>query len=136
MAKKKAKKKTPKKSKVKAKQPLSNAKNKGCFTKGNKVAKGHKDPQAEMKKDFSQWFKQATTQQDILDVHKTLLDMAKNGSVKAAKEFLDRCMGKAPQSVNIEGNLDLRLKTVLGIISGNTKGILPTDDPRDSSNTS
>ncbi|MHC4757610.1 MAG: hypothetical protein ACYTE8_03035 [Planctomycetota bacterium] len=103
-----AKRKTAKKAAIKARGTLSNAKThkkNGDFAKGNKAAAGHKDPQAEMKKDFSRWFKEAVTKKDIQDIAKNLIAIATSkkskSSVRATKEVLDRCMGKPPQGENI-----------------------------------
>ncbi len=120
-----AKKKT--KSTSKTKQPLSNGKNKGQFAEGNKAAKGHKSPQATMQKDFSRWFKEAVTKADILAAKNKLMVQVRKGNVKAIKEFLDRCMGKAPQSVNLGGHVDLTLTGLLELIDGSTKGKLPDE---------
>lgn len=44
-----------------------------------------------------------------LPVAKALLEKAKTGDVSAIKEFNDRAFGRAPQAVQIEGEVILKL---------------------------
>lgn len=109
-------------------KPLSD----GKFQKGNKAGKGTTSPVAKHREKLSQAFKSAITEADMIEIAKALVIKAKDGDCKAAKEVLDRVLGKAKESIEI-GLGDRTLLTVLGIINGSTKGKLPADDDKDSS---
>lgn len=81
----------------------ANHKSNGDFAKGNTAAKDHKDPAANKRQDFSLWFKEAVTCDDMKAIAMKMVVLAKNGNVKATKEVLDRCMGKAAQSLEVTG---------------------------------
>ena len=115
MAKKKStpKKKVAKKADSKAKQPKQvgkDAKRKanGQFGEGNNAGDSHKDPAGSLRREFKRWFKEAITKEHIESIAKNLVAIATNtdskASVQAAKEILDRCMGKAEQPINIGGS--------------------------------
>ena len=82
----------------------------GDFAKGNTAAKGHSTKAQKKGHDFKAMFQQAITHADMTAIAKKLVELAKKGDVKAAKEVLDRCMGKAPQphAVNITGEVILK----------------------------
>ncbi len=107
----------------------------GKFKPGNKASKGATGEEIKHRLKLAYAFKSAIEESDMIAIAKKLVKEAKAGNVKAAKEVLDRCLGKAKEIV--EWNLgDETLQTVLGVINGSTKGKLPADDSRDSSNTS
>jgi len=108
--KKKVVRKKAKKTAIQASQSLRNGRNKrGQFAKGNKTAKGHKDPKAEMRMDFKRWFKEAITKEDIQAIAKALVRVAKRANIRAAKEIMDRCMGKAEQAHEVSGTVNFAL---------------------------
>ncbi len=93
---------------VKISEPMAKGrKPNGQFGKGHSESKGHRDPAGVMKREFTRWFKEAVTKEDIKAIAKNLISIAMSkegkGSVQAAKEVFDRCMGKSPQSLNIGG---------------------------------
>lgn len=94
----KTKKKTKKKTKG-SKKPLAS----GKFGPGNKAGSKSKSPSAKTKLQMAEAFKKAISLQDIKDIAKTLVTEAKAGNAKAAKEVLDRCLGKPAQPLNIAG---------------------------------
>jgi hypothetical protein len=58
--------------------------------------------------DFKKVFQQAVSHKDMVAIAKKLVKKAKAGDVKAAKEVLDRCMGKAEQPVRVDATLDVK----------------------------
>lgn len=97
----------------------------GDFAKGNNAAAGHKQGDHAKANDFKKTFQAAITDQDIIDIAQKMVFLAKTGNVKAAKEVLDRCMGKPPQAVNIEGDINVNMTGLLELIDGSSKGKLP-----------
>lgn len=75
----------------------------GKFQKGNTAGSKSHRPSAKKKRAHSEAFKAAVTITDIKDIAKKLVKEAKAGNAKAAKEVLDRCLGKPPQEVNLGG---------------------------------
>ena len=66
----------------------------GRFLPGNQLAKGH----GGSAHDLARWRRlalEATTEQDMIDVWRTLIACAKAGEPWAVHEFLDRTHGKA-----------------------------------------
>lgn len=102
MAKKKTTKKAVKKAVSAAKKPNGNG-NSTSFKKGNTARKGRKSPQGKQKIKFADAFKSAITESDMIAIAKALVKKAKSGEAKAAKEVLDRCLGKPMQSLEIAG---------------------------------
>lgn len=77
----------------------------GKFAKGNtegSKTKG-KQPLHAKKMEFAELFKAAISPDDIKAIADKLVSQARAGNVKAAKEILDRCMGKPPQAVELTG---------------------------------
>jgi len=84
---------------------------KGKFAKGNKLGTGN--PHAKKVADHRMAMMNAVTPADTKAVVKKLLEMALAGEGWAAKEYLDRFVGKVKQEVSVEGQTTL--KTYLGI---------------------
>ena len=98
---------------------------KGKFAKGNTASKGHKQREQVRANEFKRIFQEAISFEDMKAVAEAMLTKAKGGDVKAAKEVLDRCMGKAPQAVKLEGEVNLNMMGLLELIDGSSKGQLP-----------
>jgi len=75
----------------------------GKFTKGNQAARGHSTKQQTKAIDFKVVFQNAITNRDMVAIAKKMVKLAKKGDIKAAKEVLDRCMGKPPQTHEVGG---------------------------------
>ena len=125
----KTKKKKAKKTAIKKKQPIDNGKDKkGKFVAGNQAAVGNKNPSASIKREFAVWFKAAVSKKDIVAIARNLIDIAKSkkrtGSIAAAREIMDRCMGKAEQSHQVAGEVTV-IHTLMDMIDGTSKGKLP-----------
>ena len=78
----------------------------GDFAKGNTAGAKTTNREHAKAMDFKRIFQSAITEQDMLDIAKAMLTKAKGGDVKAAKEVLDRCMGKPEQPVQVSGDND------------------------------
>ncbi len=100
---------------VKRKLPVKGGKSKpktpkkprgsGKFVKGSSggsKTKG-KNPDFKRKLDFAHAFKAAVSHDDIKAIAGKLIRQAKAGNVKAAKEVLDRCLGKPAQAISLTG---------------------------------
>jgi len=99
-----------KKKAIKANQPKTNGdkrKNNGQFAKGNKAALGHSNTVQQRTLMFKRWFQDAVSKYDVEKIAKNLILIAKSKddvrAVSAAKEVLDRCMGKAEQRHEVSG---------------------------------
>ena len=70
----------------------------GRFTPGNKAAKGN--PHASQVAKLRSAALQAVTEDKIERIIAKLVELAEEGNVQAAKEVLDRCLGK-PQELDL-----------------------------------
>ena len=109
------KKKTAKKTVKATKNPQGNG-NSTSFKKGNTAGKGKKTPIAKHRIKLADAFKSAVTEKDMVDIAKALVEKAKKGEAKPAKEVLDRCIGKATQPVEVTGEGGGPIKTRLIIV--------------------
>ena len=69
---------------------------KGRFTPGNSIGRGN--PYAKRVQRLRAALLEAVTEQDIQDIVATLVSAAKNGDTVAAREVLDRTIGKSVQT--------------------------------------
>jgi hypothetical protein len=67
----------------------------GLFAPGNKIAVGHRDPQASAVSRLRKALLAAVTDDDVAEVMRALVAEAKGGNVYAIHEFFDRVTGKA-----------------------------------------
>lgn len=81
------------------KKPQSN----GKFKKGNKAGAKGKRAESRHKEKLTLAFNAAITESDMIAIAKALVKKAKTGDARAAKEVLDRCLGKPMQSLEIAG---------------------------------
>lgn len=72
----------------------------GRFTKGNPGGQGN--PHARRVADFRRVLLGAVTDEDLHDIARTLVERGKTGDVMAAREVLDRLMGKAKVTMAVE----------------------------------
>jgi len=72
------------------------------FAKGNKAAVGHKDPRHEYKIALATAVQRAVTPDDIRDIVQAMVQKAKKGDTFAAREVLDRVLGKPDQAITGE----------------------------------
>ena len=70
----------------------------GRFAKGNCVGPGN--PHARHVGQLRSALLAAVTREDLEAVIRKLVELAKNGNIQAAKEVLDRCLGK-PQEADL-----------------------------------
>lgn len=86
--------------------PQVNGRNtKGQFLNGNKAGEGKKTPSAKHKLKLAQSFNATVTEEDIVAIAKKLVEKAKNGDYQAAKDVLDRCLGR-PKETHEVGGID------------------------------
>ena len=89
-------------------EPLSNGTGRdphtGFFLPGNKCGKGG-NPHAEKVTRLRAAIYEATNDEDVRDIWKKLLALAKGGNLTAAKEVLDRLLGKSKETVEVTGGL-------------------------------
>lgn len=97
----------------------------GKFAKGNTAGKGKQTPEASHRLALARAFNDGVSTADMLAIAKKLIEEAKKGNVKAAKEVLDRCLGKAQQTVELNLGLNEETMQLLGMIDGSSKGQLP-----------
>lgn len=77
---------------------------KGRFQPGHVPINGGKNNESKAKgKALHDALLAAVTAQDIQAIVKKLISKAKNGNIPAAKEVLDRCIGKVPQAMSFAG---------------------------------
>ena len=87
-----------------SKNPQANGRNgKGQFAKGNTAGEGKKTPSAIHKQRLTEVFKATVTSQDIIAIAKKLVEKAKKGDYQAAKDVLDRCLGKPKETLELGG---------------------------------
>lgn len=84
-----------------AKVPAPGRDAKGYFIKGNKLAKGN--TALKHVHELRKALYAAVKPKDISEVIKMLVGKAKAGDVVAAKELLDRMLGKATQPIETDG---------------------------------
>jgi len=72
----------------------------GRFTKGNRGGPGN--PYARRVADFRRVLLEAVSDQDLHDIARTLVEKGKAGDVMAAREVLDRMLGKAKTTLAVE----------------------------------
>ena len=72
----------------------------GRFTKGNPGGPGN--PYARRVADLRNVLMEAVTDDDLYDIARTLVERGKAGDVMAAREVLDRLMGKPKSTLAIE----------------------------------
>ncbi len=63
-----------------------------------------RNPLAEKRKSFQKLITECTSDEDLREVWATLFKQAKEGQPWAIKEVLDRCLGKATVSVELESD--------------------------------
>mgnify|MGYP006273182639 CR=1 len=73
---------------------------KGRFAPGNKAAKGN--PHAKRVQDIRGAMLDTVTYKDVRDIVRSLIDKAKGGDVQAAREVLDRSLGKVKQPMEMD----------------------------------
>lgn len=79
---------------------MSNDKdNKGRFVKGNKAAKGHRNPNAAKVQQIYQALVKAVSVSDIRAIMKVLVKNAREGDLYCAREILNRLLGKPAQTI-------------------------------------
>ena len=72
----------------------------GRFTRGNRGGPGN--PYARRVSDFRNVLMEAVTDDDLYEIARSLVEKGKAGDVMAAREVLDRLMGKAKATLAIE----------------------------------
>ena len=77
---------------------------KGRFAPGNKAAKGN--PHAKRVQDIRAAMLDTVTYKDVCDIVRSLIDKAKGGDVQAAREVLDRSLGKVKQPMEMDFELE------------------------------
>jgi hypothetical protein len=77
----------------------SDRNNKGQFNKGNKAAVGHRNPNARKTQELHNALLKNIKPSDIRAIVKKLIDNAKAGDIVAAREVLDRCLGKPEKTI-------------------------------------
>ena len=82
----------------------ANHKPNGDFAKGNTASVGRQQGSQVTANKFKLAFQAAISETDIQDIAKAMLIKARAGDVKAAKEVMDRCMGKPEQPVQVTGD--------------------------------
>lgn len=82
---------------------------KGRFLKGHKGYKDMKDPIRAKRKQLIDALVAAVSPADIQAIAKRLVKDAKGGDKPATHELLNRCMGKARQQIDVDGNVEFRL---------------------------
>jgi len=89
---------------IKPIKPAMNGRGKnGQFSNGNQLAIGHLGKQkTEKARLLKLCFLDTITVEDMKDIAKKIVEMAKAGDVTAAKEVFDRCFGKALQTHEID----------------------------------
>jgi hypothetical protein len=86
---------------------------KGQFTKGNKPTGGRANqPMVKMRAKLQAALQAAVTEADIMDIVKGLIAKAKGGDVAAAREVLDRVIGKAEE--NVKGEITITVTNYAG----------------------
>ena len=95
----------------------------GQFAKGNKLGKGN--PFARQLNQFRAAIYASATAADVDAVIKVLLREAKGGNVAAAREFLDRLVGKSIDSTPQAGN-----NMVVNLLQANERDRILLSDPR------
>src|SRR5262249_28765774 len=71
----------------------------GRFGKNNKFASGN--PNNKKAQALRNALLETVTHEDLVEVTKRLIVMAKGGDIHAIKELLDRCLGKATASIEL-----------------------------------
>ena len=79
----------------------------GKFTKGNVGGPGN--PHARRVADIRKTLMSAVSDEDLVEIAQTLVVKAKGGDVYAARELLDRMMGKANATVAVETASELTM---------------------------
>ncbi len=93
-----------KKAKKPTKKPRTNGRNgKGQFANGNKAGLGKQTPSANHKQKLTEAFKATVTEADIIAIAKKMVAKAKKGDNQAAKDILDRCLGRPKETHEIGG---------------------------------
>lgn len=92
----------------------------GWFQPGNRIAKGHENPHARKTQELRRALMNAVTAEDVRAVALVLVEKAKAGDVIAAKELLDRVIGKAAEAEVLAGveALELRVLRLVGAAAG------------------
>ena len=70
--------------------------NRGRFAPGNQAAKGRRHPHAARVQEWRSALTDAITPEDLHQVVRKLVELAKRGERWAVVELLDRCLGKCP----------------------------------------
>ena len=88
----------------------------GRFAKGNRAARGHGAPHASAVQRLRGAMLKAVTAADIAAILERLVRLAKGGDVGAAREVLDRCLGKAAASMTLTAELEGETSNVLIVL--------------------
>jgi len=76
--------------------------NDGKFAPGNKLAVGHAAPHARKVRRLYHELIRSVTVEDIRDIARSLITMAKSGNVRAVSELFDRLFGRAVQFIETD----------------------------------
>jgi hypothetical protein len=87
----------------------------GRFAPGNPGGPGN--PHAKQVNQLRAALYAAVTPDDIRQIATVLLTRAKDGDVRAIKELFDRLIGRAVQSIHLDGAADLLLSAVLDVLA-------------------
>jgi hypothetical protein len=71
----------------------------GQFAHGNKLARGN--PNNKKAQELRNALLETVTQDDLVQVTKKLIAMARAGDIHAIKELLDRCLGKPTATIEL-----------------------------------
>ena len=83
----------------------------GKFVKGNACGKGN--PYGRQVNEIRRTLLAAVSDDDLVQIARTLVERAKGGDVAAAKEILDRLIGRPKQSMAIEASISEERPVVL-----------------------
>lgn len=94
--------------------PINNGRNgKGQFAKGHSISRGpHKGGDGTKAKMLKAALLSAVSPKDIVEIARALVKKAKKGDVFAAREVLDRMVGKADE--NIQGEITITVQNYAG----------------------
>ena len=75
----------------------------GRFAKGNQAATGNLRPSVQKARELKDALLASVSAADIQIIVRKLIEKAKEGDIRAAKEILDRTLGKSLETVKISG---------------------------------
>ena len=91
-------------------QPKANGRDSnGRFAKGHSISSGkHRSNLKKRKQELASALTTAVSVRDVMEIVKKLVEKAKKGDIYAAKEVLDRCIGKSEQPLT--GDVEIIVK--------------------------